>query len=311
MIHEIVCRILEIYFLVGLGYLTGKFFESHRVKLKNFFRDSLIYLLVPLTILNSYDGSEIILFNLVSSFLLFLIIMFIISSTFSYLAYSDSRSRGSALLCSLFQNAVFLGFPMVLIATDNDPGSLIIATVIMLITLIAQMVTAGILGVVINAKGNIKSVLSDVLGFPPLIVSFLTVYFVFEGISSRAIFQLTLNIFYPLFTLVLSNLTTIFSLFLIGLYLSEMKGFGKFKNWVIPTLIKSIISPLTAILITSSLGINGLTMTVFIIQASMPPAVLNVVFAEYFNLDIELATDAILFGTVLSIALFPVWVHFS
>jgi predicted permease len=67
------------------------------------------------------------------------------------------------------------------------------------------------------------------------------------------------------------------------------------------SVVRLLISPALTVLIVSISGLTGLERTVTIIEAVMPSAMLSVVLAITYDLDIKLTASCVFFSTILSL----------
>jgi len=85
---------------------------------------------------------------------------------------------------------------------------------------------------------------------------------------------------------------------------------GGLKNYLgaasLVTITRLVISPLIALLMVFLLGLNGLESTVTVVEAGMPSAMLSLVLAASYDLDIKAAAACIFLSTVLSMITLPI-----
>jgi hypothetical protein len=72
------------------------------------------------------------------------------------------------------------------------------------------------------------------------------------------------------------------------------------------TLTRLIISPMIAILMVYILGLHGLEGTVTVVEAGMPAAMLSLVLAASYDLDVNAAAACIFLSTVMSMITLPI-----
>ncbi len=225
------------------------------------------------------------------------ILIGLISGLIAYLwgkmkGYSK-KTRWSIMLPVIMLNSGFLGYPIALgvfgvnglvRAIFYDLGSI--------------LVFIG-LGIILLASfgGSKRDVLKRALLFPPL-----------WGI----ILGLMANYFNFPIGFVLSDVLTFLSgaaipLIMISLGLSmELKGIKEhLTDAAFVSVVRLLISPALAVLIVSVFSLGGLERTVTIIEAAMPSAMLSVVLAITYDLDIKLTASCVFFSTVLSLITLP------
>jgi predicted permease len=90
----------------------------------------------------------------------------------------------------------------------------------------------------------------------------------------------------------------------LSLEASSLKNY--FKEAVVVSSIKLILAPLIALVIVVILGISGLNGKVIIAEAAMPAAMLSLVLAITYELDIKAVSACIFLSTVLSMITLPI-----
>lgn len=89
-------------------------------------------------------------------------------------------------------------------------------------------------------------------------------------------------------------------LVLLGLELGQFGRFGQSRLVGTGVAIRLLFSPFLALGLALLLGISGPALTAFIIQCSMPTAVLTIIFTTEFDLERDLALNLIMASTLLS-----------
>ncbi len=100
-------------------------------------------------------------------------------------------------------------------------------------------------------------------------------------------------------------------MFAVGLMLTPEK-FS--KKLIFPTLALCIVTLLIDPVIVYGLGkafaLGGLALKVAVLQMAMPSAVLIVVMAKEYKLNVELSESVLVASTILSLATLPMWLYF-
>jgi auxin efflux carrier (AEC) len=217
------------------------------------------------------------------------------------LVYIFSRARGyskktrwTLVGTSTLFNSGFLGYPIVLgifgatglvRAVFYDMGSTIL------------FLSLGIFFILIFG-GKYTSIIKRTVLFPPL-------WGIILGILANI---LHLNPgFIPLDVLkYLSGAAIPLIMISLGLSLEA----GGLKNYFgaasFVTLTRLIISPMIAILMVYILGLHGLEGTVTVVEAGMPAAMLSLVLAASYDLDVNAAAACIFLSTVMSMITLPI-----
>jgi hypothetical protein len=233
------------------------------------------------------------------------LICIITGSLCGLLVYLFSRARGyskktkwTLVGTSTLFNSGFLGYPIVLgvygatglvRAVFYDMGSTIL------------FLSLGILFILIFG-GKYTSIFKRTLLFPPL-------WGIILGIFSN-IFHLNPG-FIPLNVLkYLSGAAIPIIMISLGLSLEArgLKNYFGAASFV--TVTRLMISPLIAILMVYILGLHGLEGTVTVVEAGMPSAMLSLVLAATYDLDINAAAACIFLSTVVSMITLPILISF-
>jgi auxin efflux carrier (AEC) len=229
------------------------------------------------------------------------LICIITGSLCGFLVYIFSRARGyskktkwTLVGTSTLFNSGFLGYPVVLgifgatglvRAVFYDMGSTIL------------FLSLGILFILIFG-GKYTSIIKRTVLFPPL-------WGIILGILANL---LHLNPgFIPLDVLkYLSGAAIPLIMISLGLSLEagDLKDYFGAASFV--TLTRLIISPMIAILLVYLLGLHGLEGTVTVVEAGMPSAMLSLVLAASYDLDVNAAAACIFLSTVVSMITLPI-----
>jgi len=233
------------------------------------------------------------------------LICIITGSLCGLLVYIFSRARGyskktrwTLVGTSTLFNSGFLGYPVVLgifgatglvRAVFYDMGSTIL------------FLSLGIFFILIFG-GKYTSIIKRTVLFPPL-------WGIILGILANI---LHLNPgFIPLDVLkYLSGAAIPMIMISLGLSLEagDLKNYFGAASFV--TLTRLIISPMIAVLMVYILGLHGLEGTVTVVEAGMPSAMLSLVLAASYDLDINAAAACIFLSTVVSMITLPILISF-
>ena len=212
---------------------------------------------------------------------------------FSKLKNYPEKTRWSVVSTSALFNSGFLGYPIVLgvfggdgfvRAVFYDMGSTIL------------FIMFGVLFSVIFA-GRYLEILKRAVSFPPLWAIILGLLLNFLNVNIGLISSNTLTY--------LGGATIPLIMISLGLSL-DFKGIKENINTALSvSAIKLFIAPLIAFIIVTILGIGGLEKQVTVIEAGMPSAMLSLVLAITYDLDIKIAAACIFLSTILSMATLP------
>jgi predicted permease len=89
-------------------------------------------------------------------------------------------------------------------------------------------------------------------------------------------------------------------LLVLGMQIADMKGNGRFKLTMPAIGLRLLIGPLIALLVAGLVGLQGLSRSVGIVEASMPTAVITIILATEFELQPTAVTSIVIGSTLLS-----------
>jgi malate permease and related proteins len=210
----------------------------------------------------------------------------------------NKKMSWAIITTSAMANTGFLGYPIVLgvfgvlglvRAVFYDMGSIIL------------FISFGILLMFIFG-GSYSAITKRALLFPPL-------WGIILGVITNL---LDYNIGFMLNNLLIYLSGAAIPLIMISLGLSlDFRGIKKYLSVAsISALVKLFISPLLAIIVVSFLAMGGLEKTVTIVEAAMPSAMLTLVLAITYELDINAVAACIFLSTLISILSIPVLLAF-
>jgi auxin efflux carrier (AEC) len=217
----------------------------------------------------------------------------LIAYVFATIKKYPKKTRWSIVLTAAMFNSGFLGYPIVLgvfgveglvRAVFYDLGSMIL------------FISFGVLLLLIYG-GKYTTILKRALIFPPLLSVALALILNFINIDVGFIVSNTLDY--------LSGAAIPLIMISLGLSL-EFRGIKENIGAVFSvSIIKLIIAPLIASIIVLVLGMGSLERQVTIIEAAMPSAMLSLVLAITYDLDIKTTAACIFASTILSLITIP------
>lgn len=221
------------------------------------------------------------------------LIAYLIAITLHY----PEKTKWSIVATSAMFNSGFLGYPVVLgvfgaeglvRAIFYDLGSMIL------------FISFGIF-FLLMLGGKYSDILKRALIFPPLWGIILGLLLNFLNINIGFITSQTLQY--------LSGAAIPLIMISLGLTL-EFKGIKEhIKAVSIVSTIKLFIAPLIAFAIVLILGMGGLEKPVTILEAGMPSAMLALVLAITYDLDIKAAASCIFASTIFSMVTIPLLLY--
>lgn len=94
---------------------------------------------------------------------------------------------------------------------------------------------------------------------------------------------------------------------LIGMQLSQLQGVRSFHAAVIPAVLKVLVLPALVGIVLTYLGVTGDARFTLVLMSGMPTAFANLILAEEYNLDRQLAASSIVLSTVALPLMIPLW----
>lgn len=97
------------------------------------------------------------------------------------------------------------------------------------------------------------------------------------------------------------------ALMLMGMRLSQIRGWNSLKLGLIPAALKSMVVPLLVGAVAVLIGLSPEPRLALVIMAGMPTAFAGLILAEEYELDRELITGSIVLSSVLLLVMIPIW----
>ena len=288
--------IIPIIIMIVIGYSfkrIGVLKAEHAIALNKI----VINIAIPSLIFLAIYGINLSILPVIAPIPFICILVGVLSGLIAYIFATikkyPKKTRWSILLTSAMFNSGFLGYPVVLgvfgadglvRAVFYDLGSMIL------------FIAFGILLLLIYG-GKYTTILRRTLIFPPLWAVALALLLNFINFDIGFIVSNTLGY--------LSGAAIPLIMISLGLSL-EFRGIKENIHAVFSvSIIKLIIAPIIASLIVLILGMGGLERQVTIVEAAMPSAMLSLVLAITYDLDVKTAAACIFATTILSLITIP------
>ncbi len=97
------------------------------------------------------------------------------------------------------------------------------------------------------------------------------------------------------------------ALILMGMRLSQLRGWNSLRLAIAPTVCKIVLIPLLVGITATLAGLNPAACLALVIMSGMPSAFAGLILAEEYELDRELIASSILLSTVLLLVTLPTW----
>lgn len=302
MIDNLFLRLGIIYALILTGVVFKRLIKEVDSLIKNI-SFLLSNLLMPVAVFTSitqfseaFNDFRIPLFSVFIFFLSFIVAFFVFK-----IIKRKGGSVGPFILASVNPNGFFLPFPIVL-ALYNVEG-ISYSTVYFFI---ANFVNAFCIYPLYSYYSNIYqkkgfSFIRSILFFPPFIASVLGFVFLSSG------FLLPERLVQPAFYF--GRLTTYLALLFVGLNINlEVKDWFSRPIFGVG-IVRLLLSPLLVYSLIKFLGFKEVWSQVIIIHSGMPPAVNNIILADYFGLDRKLMAKIVTELTALTLLTLPLLIY--
>ena len=209
----------------------------------------------------------------------------------------NDQTKGSLFICSTFNNALFIPLPLALMFLD--PAAISFVIMFSLTQMILFVTFGSIVGATFGGKeAGWKKIARDAVTFPPFLAAILS------------LILLGLNVGLPTDLVVIfsynSPLTTYLALISVGLGVGVRFSLADVRTALNVVAIRQLIIPLLVLPIILFSTLSQVPIQVLIMESLMPPAVLTVVFASGFDLDVEIAATIVTVGTLLLLPFIPI-----
>jgi predicted permease len=287
------------YGSIVIGYIISKI-SGRGQEVNTYLIALLVNLLVPILVIQSLLTSSLETLVEIPLVLFAALIVHLSGTLFMYVRLRNSaienRRKGVLLLCSTFQNALFIPLPLAILFIGEQAVPLVI------MFSLAQMLLLVSLGSLIGSRysdtgTDWRDMAEQWLKFPPFIAVFLAIVLLLFGVTlpSEVVSFLSFN----------GTITTYLSLVTVGLGIGTRFSKVDVIGGLEVAAVRQLMVPILIAVLLLFLGLSELATKVVIIEALMPPAVFTVVFAGGLKLDTESAATAVTVGTLLLLPVVP------
>ncbi len=298
MLEDLFSRLAIMYAIILSGIVMRRLASKRIDAPAKMLSRLLISILVPLVIFSSTVQFSITLMD--SRLILLSSSVFLFSSILAYVFMRMLRLRGGAVgpfvLNSINANELYLPLPIVyaLYSTTGMAYSTLFLLIFNMATALYFIPLYSYYSDVPREKG---AFLKSVFLFPPFVASIIGLALLGLG------FTMPTPLVQPMSYI--SQATTYLALLFVGINI-RLEG----NNWLSKPIlgvagIRLILSPLIIFGLLKLLNLSELWGAILIIHAGMPPAVNNILFTDYFNLDRKLTATIVAETTVLTLATLP------
>lgn len=97
---------------------------------------------------------------------------------------------------------------------------------------------------------------------------------------------------------------------LMGIRLSQIKGWQSLKLALLPAILKTIVMPTIVGIAITLMGISGDPRLGLVLMSGMPCAFAGLILAEEYHLNGNLVASSIIVSTLIFLVMIPVWLYF-
>lgn len=210
----------------------------------------------------------------------------------------DAPTTSGATMAATFFNGVNLGFPVALYSFGN-PGLLSAGVVVAV-----NGIPHNVCGLLIAARGTLstRDALITLFRMPFLYVMGLAIFLRLASI------EVPTAIMEP--ASVMGRAGIPLALVCVGIELRRIKARSINKEVLGIVLLRLLLAPVLAWIVADLVGLSGILRTVAILQASMPTAVMPIVYARLFGGNVEFISRAVFYSTLGSVVTIPILLVF-
>lgn len=263
------------------------------------------YIFSPALVLDSLvnsdvSGGEFGWITLV--FILTVLILWGLGEGISRLLNLDQDTRAAFLVSITSPNSANYGLPVVLFAL----GEAGLARAALFVTVNALLRSS--FGVYLSARGTISSSYSALRRVFSVPVIYAAAVGVILNLTGTPLPEPIIKAAHILGQgLVPASLVVLGSQIVVTF--QERRQVSQKPALAIAVIMRLIVAPLIAIIISSFLGLQGLTQKVIVLETATPTAVMSMVLATEFKTDVPFAALSILLTTLVSFATVAVWLN--
>lgn len=251
-----------------------------------------IFIMTPCLVFRTFYNSEIniqYMYMVLFAFLLLFGIIFI-NKVYAKLKNYDRSTENGLVLSTAFMNSGNYGAPIILFAYGEAGFAYSVSF------LVLQSIIMNFFGVYYAASGKagISVALKEVMKMPATYAVFVALIFKGLNLSMPNNLMLTVDIIAE------AAIPTV--MIILGMQLAKIK-WGNFEWGKVTygTILRLVISPLLAYVITLFLPLDPLMANVLIVSAAMPSAATIVMYAVQFQSQPKLVSSITLITTAISI----------
>ena len=299
-IEAILTQLVLFYGFIVAGYLTAHLSGKGQIINKHL-NALLIKILVPILIFYALLTSTPASHVEVPIFLMITLAIHLIGPLLVYLRFRGVQltndTKGSLIICSTFNNALFVPLPLALMFIGPSAVPFVVMFSLTQMLLLATL--GSVMGATFGGKETgWKKISRDAATFPPFLAAILS--FLLIGLNIKLPVDLALLLSYN------SPLTTYLALVSVGLGIGVRFSLIDLRTALNVVVIRQLIIPLLVLPVIFISTLSPIAAQVLLLESLMPPAILTVVYASGFSLDVEIASTTVTIGTLLLLPLIPI-----
>lgn len=293
--------ILAIVLMIIIGYICRRF-DFLKAEDTQTLNKIVVYIAIPALIFLAMYHADLSNIETFGTITLTIIILGILSGIVAYLfsrfrGYS-SKTRWGVVATSTLSNSGFLGYPVTLGVFGTEG---LVRAVFCDVGNTMLFIALGIFFLILYG-GSYRDIIKRSILFPPLLAVICGVLANLTHLPLGSVITSTLDY--------LSGAAIPIIMISLGLSL-EFKGIKEYFDVAsFVSVLKLIISPMIAMVIVGLVGLSGLDRTVAIVEAGMPSAMLSLVLAINYQLDVKATAACIFLSTTLSVISITVLILF-
>ncbi|KUO50130.1 MAG: hypothetical protein APF76_06600 [Desulfitibacter sp. BRH_c19] len=293
-----VIETIGIFFLLIFMGLAAKQLKLLNGNISPALTQLVMNLTLPLLLLTAFDFElelELIRQSLLVAFTSLVIIVVTALMFRQTVKYSNTVEKEKNLLefLCLFGNTVFIGFPIVLVVFQET--GLFLAIIFNLV----NVVIVWTYGLWLMTPKDIKVTKLKFLKEPTVVAMFASIVMVALKLRIPSPFLETFE--------TIGSMTFPLSFIIIGLTLEIDKiRFKELRKYFAITFIRLLFIPILLFVILKLASVSLMVAGVVIIMAGTPSGVLATIFAETYEGNVRMASEGVVFTTLVSIVTIPV-----
>ncbi len=288
------------YGFIIAGYLIAKLSGKGQI-INKYLNSLLINVLVPILVFYALLTSTPTSLVEIPIFLAITVIIHLLGPALMFLRLRgrdiNNQTKGSLLIGSTFTNALFVPLPLALMFLG--PTAVPFVIMFSLTQMILFVSLGSVMGATFGGKeAGWQKIAKNALTFPPFLAAILSLILLgFNvGLPTDVATILSFN----------SPLITYLALLSVGLGVGVRFSLADVRTALNVVVIRQLIIPLLVLPIIIFSTLSQVPIQVLILESLMPSAILTVVYASGFDLDVEIASTIVTVGHLLLLPLIPI-----